>query len=68
MQPCEARFLALAAALYLVFGFTTTLYLHRHLTHRALELAARGRLTGPRGPRAAAPAAGSSHAAPCGEG
>ncbi|MEB3223353.1 MAG: fatty acid desaturase [Candidatus Sericytochromatia bacterium] len=38
-QPCEPRFLVLAGCLYLVFGFATTLYLHRHLTHRAFELA-----------------------------
>jgi stearoyl-CoA desaturase (delta-9 desaturase) len=45
-QPCEPRFLVLAASLYLLFGFTTTLYLHRHLTHRALELAAPLRFLG----------------------
>lgn len=42
--PFQWQYLPVAVAIYLWLGFSTTLYLHRTLTHRALELAAPLRL------------------------
>jgi len=38
-QPWSWTYLPVAIAFYLWFGFSVTLYLHRHLTHRGFEMA-----------------------------
>jgi fatty-acid desaturase len=37
--PFERTYLAVGVGMYLWFGFSVTLYLHRHLTHKGFEMA-----------------------------